>query len=442
MNSEQAIVIIGSGWAGLAAAVKLTHLGKKVILLESARQVGGRARGLQFENSLVDNGQHILIGAYINCLKLIKLVGLNTQATLKRLPLSLTVIDKSSHTLHIKAPALPAPFHLLYALLSAKGLSFKERLSAVRFGLYLQFKGFKLKNDISVEALLSITRQPEILVRQLWEPLCLSVMNTPVKEASANIFMLVFKDSFTHKRTDADLLIPATDLSSLFPDAAIDYIQNNGGEVKLQSRVTDIIIENNQVTAVRTKSEELLTSNVILATAPQHINKLIQPHSQLQPVLKMIETFEYEPIVTVYLQYPENVTLPQPMLGMSSTITQWIFDRGMLCHQAGLISVVISSRGAHMMMDDEQLIATIQNEISHLFKKADPVLKNAFIVREKKATFSCKVDINRFRPENKTLVRGLTLAGDFTDTLYPATLEGAVRSGLIAAKITANNLIP
>lgn len=181
-------------------------------------------------------------------------------------------------------------------------------------------------------------------------------------------------------------------------------------------------------------------SNVILATAPQHLKKLIQSHSQLETVLKLIENFEYEPIVTVYLQYPKDVSLPQAMLGMSSSITQWIFDRGQLCGQSGLISIVISSQGKHMLMDDEQLIETVKNEVAHLFIKANPVLNNAFVVREIKATFSCKVNIDQFRPKNKTNINGLTIAGDFTDTLYPATLEGAVRSGLNAAKITTNNL--
>jgi len=150
----------------------------------------------------------------------------------------LTVIDKPASDkkatqLILKAPDLPAPLHLLYALATAKGLNFKDRLAAIKFGLYLKKNNYQLKADISVAALFQKTKQTDILVRQLWEPLCLSTMNTPIKDASANVFMQVFKEAFTNKQNDADLLLPTVDLSSLFPNAAIKYIENHGGKVHL-----------------------------------------------------------------------------------------------------------------------------------------------------------------------------------------------------------------
>jgi uncharacterized protein with NAD-binding domain and iron-sulfur cluster len=125
------------------------------------------------------------------------------------------------------------------------------------------------------------------------------------------------------------------------------------------------------------------------------------------------------------------------MTGMSSTLSQWVFDRGLLCQQAGLISVVISSHGEHMLMDDDKLTQVVHDEISLLFDNK-PVLLDAFIIREKRATFACKVGINNIRPGNVTNVKGLYIAGDYTDTYYPATLEGAVRSGLAAVNQCTN----
>ena len=435
MNTEP-VVIIGAGWAGLAAAVKLTEQGHTVTVFESAKQAGGRARSVNFNGLEIDNGQHILIGAYTECLSLMKTVGIDTEAALKRLPLLLTVIDKTK--LILQAPPLPAPLHLLYALFTAKGLKFKDRIAAIKFGLYLKKHNYQLKQDISVEDLFQLTQQTDILVRQLWEPLCLSIMNTPIKEASANVFMNAFRDAFTNKRKDADLLLPTTDLSNLFPNAAVKYIENNGGKVYLKSRIEKIEINNNEVTAVNAKidndKQSIKTPHVIIATAPQNLNKLIAEHSTLNSISNNIEQLNYEPIVTVYLQYPEEIQLTQSMIGLSSTLSQWVFDRGSFCQQAGLISVVISAKGEHMTMDDDTLIKLVHDEISILFS-SKPTLIKSFVIREKRATFACTVNINDIRPTNTTNVKGLFLAGDYTDTGYPATLEGAVRSGLAAASL-------
>lgn len=438
MNSEP-VIIIGAGWAGLAAAVELTQKGQQVIVYESAKQPGGRARGVPYHNSIVDNGQHILVGAYRDTLKLMKTVGIDVHSALIRLPLSLTTIDKTKAELRLKAPRLPAPFHLLFALLFAKGLSFKQRLAAIRFGLTLRKYNYVLNEDISLEALLLKTRQPGILIRQLWEPLCLAILNTPVHEASANIFMQVFKDAFTKKRQDADLLLPSRDLSRLFPDAAIQYIKNNGGEVHYQSRVESLEITQQQISGLSTKKGLVKTSQLILASAPQNVNKILPDHPHLTSIKINIEHFQYEPIVTIYLQYPETTRLPQPMLGLSSTLSQWVFDRGQLCQQPGLLSVVISSHGKHMSLDDDKLARMIHAEISMLLENK-PALIDSFIIREKRATFACAVNINTIRPGNATKIAGLYLAGDYTDTHYPATLEGAVRSGLNAAKLCLKSI--
>jgi len=434
MNTDP-ITIIGAGWAGLAAAVKLTQQGHRVAVYESAKQVGGRARAVSYDDILVDNGQHLLIGAYTECLHLMEIVGINTEQALKRMPLSLTVVDKT--TLTLQAPLLPAPLHLLYALITAKGLNFMDRIAAIRFGLYLKKNNYQFKEDISVDALFKLTKQTNILVRQLWEPLCLATMNTPIGIASANVFMTVFKDAFTRKAKDADALLPTTNLSKLFPDAAVNYIEKKGGKIYLKSRIEEIDIKENSISSIRVKInnsiEKIKTSQLIIATAPQNLNKLIAEDSALKFIKKNIQQFSYQPIVTVYLQYSKETQLTQAMTGLSSTLSQWVFDRSNFCQQAGLISAVISADGEHMKMDDATLAQTVHNEIAVLFSDK-PTLLNSFVIREKRATFSCCVNINTIRPDNKTDVTGLYLAGDYTNTGYPATLEGAVRSGIAAAK--------
>jgi len=430
------VVIIGAGWAGLAAAVTLTSRGQKVIVYEAAKQVGGRARSVPFADTLVDNGQHLMIGAYQECIKILKLVGQCPYSKLKRTPLFLTVQDEKGHQVEIKAPRLPAPLHLLYALLTAKGLKFKDRIAAVRFGLFVKKHHYQFSKDISVAKLFEQSSQTKNIIKQLWEPLCLSTLNTPIETASANVFMRVFKDAFTHHYYDADLLLPIIDLSDTFPNAAVQYIRNKGGEVYLQSRLEKIHTENNKIQAVDIKSHSqfktVKVDSLILAIAPQNLNKILPATLIFKNLLDNINAFSYQPIVTVYLQYPPETQLTHAMQGLSGTISQWVFDRGQLCKQHGLFSVVISCEGQHMQMDEETLIRIVQEETNTLFEQI-PKLQKAFVIREKRATFSCDVNINSLRPENTTKIDGLFLAGDYTNTRYPATLEGAVRSGLNAA---------
>ncbi|MDH5395407.1 MAG: hydroxysqualene dehydroxylase HpnE, partial [Gammaproteobacteria bacterium] len=330
--NEEPVIIIGAGWAGLAAAIKLTQAGKNVLVLESAKQTGGRARGVKFNSHNVDNGQHILIGAYYECLNLFKTIGIDTATKLKLLPLQLTVIDKNKTALKLTAPKLPAPYHLLYSLLTAKGLSFKDKIAGIRFGLYLKKNNYMFSQDISVSALFIATKQTGRLIKNLWEPLCLATLNTPVHKASANVFMRVFKDAFTRNRKDADTLLPTVNLSELFPVEAVNYIEAHGGLVKLKSRVENIIIENNKVRGVEINqglqtAQLIESSQVIIATAPQNLKKLLSKHDNLKTVSTSIKHINFEPIVTIYLQYSGDPKLEQNMTGMSNTLSQWVFDR-------------------------------------------------------------------------------------------------------------------
>ncbi len=436
MSRQESVIVIGAGWAGLAAAVTLASKGRKVIVYEAAKQVGGRARSVPFKDIMVDNGQHLMIGAYQQCIKILKLVGQCPYAVTKRTPLFLSVQDETGNQTEIKAPKLPAPLHLLYALITAKELSLSDRIAAIRFGLFAKKHNYEFSQDISVEQLFMQSRQTESIIKQLWEPLCLSTLNTPVKTASANVFMRVFEDAFTHHYYDADLLLPIIDLSNTFPNAAVQYIRNKGGEVHLQARLENIHIENNKIQSVDIKNnkqnQNIQTSSLIMAVAPQNLAKLLPATQELNSLLDKVNSFSYQPIVTVYLQYPQDTQLSHAMQGLSGTISQWVFDRGLLCKQHGLLSVVISCEGSHMQMDEDTLIQAVKKEVELLFEKT-PKLEKAFVIREKRATFASEVNSNSARPENTTPVKGLFLAGDYTNTGYPATLEGAVRSGLAAS---------
>ncbi|MDH5178791.1 MAG: hydroxysqualene dehydroxylase HpnE [Gammaproteobacteria bacterium] len=427
------VIIIGAGWAGLAAAVALSRAGVKITLLESARQVGGRARRVAFNKLRVDNGQHLLIGAYQQTLQLMSSLNINIDEKFIRESLQLTLRDQQGNTVFLSTPRLLVPLHLLVALLKSKGLSLSERMRAIQFGVRLFMHGFKFRQDMSVAELMVRYKQPAGLCRKFWYPLCIAIMNTPPERASAQVFLRVLHDSFRQNANHSDLLYTRADLSSLFPDPAIEYIEKQGGSIRLGQRVTGLQLDekSGRINAVAVDEQILPADHVIIATPAHACANLLKDIPGLQPLSGQLAKLSYEPIVTAYLQYPESVRMPHHMLGMLDTTTQWLFDRR-IYGQAGLLAAVISSNGPHMEQDNEVLGGIISGEIARLFPDW-PAPEDMLIIREKRATFACEPGINTLRPPNNTTIDGLWLAGDYTNTGYPATLEGAVQSGLQCA---------
>ena len=426
------VIVVGGGWAGLAAAVELARQRIPVTLLESAKQLGGRARCVHFDGERIDNGQHLLLGAYSSTLELLHLVGVREEDALLRRRLSLHYAAADGRGLALNTPRLPAPLHLAWGLLTARGLSWRERSGALRFSRAMKRAGFELADDCSVAELLSAHGQSPRLIEALWEPLCLGALNTHIHEASAQLFLRVLEDSFQHARRDSDLLITRTGLGTMLPEPAFDYIESHGGNVRLAQRVTGLRVRGDSVSGVTLGSRLLDGARVVLAAPATIALRLMKPHAALGDISANLSQLNHRPICTVYLQFPKSVSLGKEMLGSLGTVSQWIFDRG-IYGQAGLMAVVISGAGEHMGRDNETLCATVAEELARRFPHW-PAPLGCHCIREKRATFAATVGVNRLRPANRTPLKGLWLAGDYTDTGLPATLEGAVRSGLECAR--------
>ncbi len=418
--------IIGGGYAGMTAAVTLAAQGIAVTVFESAKQLGGRARGLMHNDTKLDNGQHILLGCYRQTLKLIEQVGGNAEQDFLRLPLQLTLHE----CFELKAPRLPAPLHLLVALLSAKGLSFAEGIQAVRFMLAMRHIKFKLPRDISVLELLRNHWQSNDQIRLMWEPICISARKTPAHKASAQFLLNVLRDSLNGRFADSEILLPRLDFSALFPDRAAEYLVQHGGTVRTSCGVEAIIPRDDGVELVSSQGTQCF-SHLICAASPAGAVRLLRTSPALVPIAEQIEAISYQPIYTVYLQYPEHVTLPQSMLGFDRCFAQWLFDKGRIAGQHGLIAAVISAEGAYQELSHEQLAVKVMRELREQLGIIDEPLWHR-VIAEKRATFSCEV--NLFRPSHVTPVPNVFLAGDFVAGDYPASLEGAVMSGTRAAK--------
>jgi squalene-associated FAD-dependent desaturase len=426
-NINYHVAIIGGGYAGMAAAVTLAAADIPVTVFESAKQLGGRARGVQHNDIQLDNGQHILLGCYHQTLQLIEQVGGNIEQDFLRLPLQLTLHNR----FELKAPRLPAPLHLLAGLLSAKGLSFGERLRAARFMLALNRINFTLPQDISVFELLSIHGQGDELIRLLWEPLCISALNTPVHIASAQVLLHVLRDSLNGLRSDSDMLLPRMDFTALFPERAAEYVKQHSGTVLTACSVESIIPHDDKIelitrqTALSTAHNKLF-SHVICAASPISAVRLFRTVPQLAFIAEQIAAIPHQPIYTVYLQYPKQVRLPHPMLGLDRCFAQWLFDKGQIAGQHGLIAAVISAQGRHQNLEHKLLAQKVAQELYEQIGIIETPVWHK-VIAEKRATFSCETNLPR--PPQTTLLANVLLAGDYTAGDYPATLEGAVMSG-------------
>jgi squalene-associated FAD-dependent desaturase len=345
----------------------------------------------------------------------------------------------SENGMDLVAPPLPAPLHLALGVLRAKGLSLADKLSLARFASAARWMGWQLHRDCTVSELLERFEQTDRLTRLMWRPLCIAALNTPPERASAKVFLAVLRDSLGASRAASDMLLPRTDLSALFPDAAIAWLQKQGGKVMLGNRVSAIHADDDGW-KIDSEQHSDHYQHVVIATSAAHAQTLLL---EIDDALADTLNFEYEAITTCYLKYAPTVRLPAPMLALiddpdSQRWGQFVFDRGQLdAAQAGLLAVVISASGEATESGRQALEESVAQQLAHdlqMPELATPVWSKA--ITEKRATFACVPGMQR--PSNETAHRGLWLAGDYTESEYPATIEGAVRSGLrVAAAIRA-----
>jgi hydroxysqualene dehydroxylase len=380
----------------MAAAVTLAERGVPVTVLESGPVPGGRARRVVSQGNELDNGQHIFVGAYTQLFALMRTVGVPDEALL-RLPLQIRYASGFSFR------------GGLLGLLFARGVPVSEKVQTLSFMASLRRTGFRVEPDVTVKEFLDRHGQHGTMRHYLWAPLCVSALNTPLDQASANAFLAALRDTIGSGGDAADLVLPRLDLSRLFPEPAADFVRARGGEVRCGTTVRELASLKNEF------------AKIIVAVAPHQLKALMP---------EIAESFTYQPIYTCYLQYPEDTRLDFPMLGMSQGLVQWVFDRGALLGEKGRLACVISAQGDHQQLSQDELAEACHRElVQEQLVKGNPLWSR--VIAEKRATISCTPGLRR----PAVNAGGVILAGDYTDEEYPPTLEAAVRSGVRAARL-------
>ena len=415
------IAVVGAGWAGLAAAITATQAGHHATVFEESRAVGGRARALS--DTQFDNGQHILIGAYTETLRLMRAVGVDVDQALQRLPLTLLFPNGQG----LRLPALPAPFDAFVGILQAKGWGWRDKAALLRTAVGWQLARFQCSPHKSV-AHLCTTLTPRV-VNELVEPLCVAALNTPANRSSGQVFLRVIQDSLFGAPGGSNLLLPRVDLGTLFPTPAAHWLHNHGATVTLGHRVLTV-----QPEAAQWRVDGAMFDGVLLACPPWEAARLVACSGvPADTWLAQARSLQFESIATVYVT--SHVRLPQPMLSLQDGPAQFVFDRGQLGGPAGLLAFVASASQGDRQTLEQAVIAQGRVQL------ALPHLQSLHTVVEKRATFACTPGLQR---PAQHIATGLAACGDYVDGPYPATLEGAVRSGIsvISAAVCSRRAVP
>jgi squalene-associated FAD-dependent desaturase len=428
------VAVVGGGWAGLAAAIGATLAGHQVTVFEASRFLGGRARALpgrlpDGSDAALDNGQHILIGAYADTLALMRTVGVDPDATLLRLPLTLLFPDGQG----LRLPDWPTPLDVLAGIFSARGWSLGDKWSLLRTTSRWQIAGFRCAPSQSVSDLchgLSST-----VLQTLIEPLCVSALNTPADRASGQVFLRVLQDSLLGGKGSSNLLLPRTDLSRLFPVAAAQWLTERGTALELGQRV-DHLDRLDHLDGWRVNAN--VFDSVIWATSSSVASQVMGKPADQGATAKALRLWaaqaaglHHESIATVYVQ-AGTMRLPQPMMALRSSLAcpaQFVFDRGQLGGPAGLLAFVVSASKDERAALEAKVMGQAQAEFAALLNGQKLVAVQTVV--EKRATFACTPGLMR---PGQQIAPGLLACGDYVEGPYPATLEGAVRSGLAAAR--------
>jgi hydroxysqualene dehydroxylase len=441
------VIVIGAGFAGLSAAVRLTRRGARVLVLEACSRLGGRATAFPDRDTgeLVDNGQHILLGCYTDTFAFLGEIGALDNVRVQP-QLAVTMIDGSGRRTRLSCPALPPPLHMVAGVMEWEALSWRDRLSVLGMASPLRIARRELGPGATeraaspgetVENWLIRNGQTPRIRELLWGPLALAALNQMPDQAAAPVFARVLAEMFGPDPRSAAIALPTRPLHLMYAEPAREYIERHGGVVRTGA-AAKVRVLHGGVAAVDVEGESLNVSQVVSAVPWFALPDLFpdQP-AALREVVDCARRTASSPIVTINLWF-DRLVMDEPFIGLPGRAMQWVFDKRLVFGgEASHLSLVSSGAASMVGLSNGELVALAQAELNEAMPEIRSArVVRATVVREPRATFSLAPS-QPPRPQSATGVPGLFLAGDWIDTGLPATIEGAVRSGHRAADLTA-----
>lgn len=415
------VVIIGGGFAGLSAAVYLSRAGHKVKLFESSPKPGGRAYSFtdKLTGDVIDNGQHIMMGCYKETLAFLKLID-STYISIQD-KLKVVFLHRTKGEVSLIAKTAKYPLNLLTGILGFKALSVTERFNVLKLFIELKFSEHN-NTSLSVRDWLIMKGQTENSIQALWEIICIGALNSDSKIASAAVFSKILKVIFLSDASSASIVIPASGLSEMYCNHAVNYIKSHGGEVYLSSRVEKIGVQFGKACSVLVNNQQYSDFDFIISSVPYYsVNNMFE-----HPIFRK-DYFVSSSILSVHI-WPDENPFKEQFYGLIDSPVHWIFNHN------SYITIVISSADKYIPLEKEEILKIVLREINSFFPEFQTgKIRHYRVIKEKRATFIPDHTVLDKRPGPATEIENFYLAGDWTDTGLPATIEGAVISGKIAA---------
>lgn len=456
MNSYD-VIIIGGGISGLSAAVECAALGRKVLLVEQRRFCGGRTHSFldTATGTVVDNGQHLMMGCYHATRRFLQMVGSDHLALLQP-ALRIDFLHPNQKNNHLMAARIHAPFNLIGGLLGFTAIPIKDRVKMLMVAKELMNTSLEKETKLdrfTVEEWLTTLGQSDISRKYLWDVFTIGALNNHPKNVSALMLFRVLRTAFLGNNENASLLIPRVGLSELFVEPAVRFIKSHGGEIRTDIGIKKIIFEGTHVRSVRTSEGKELHAKSFISAVPWYSfeeirlasidlsklnsdQKIAFSHSHLKTA------FKSSPIISIHLWVDREVT-NLDFAALLETRIQWLFNKSKLLNEKKkvsavpqVLSLVISGAQEFVSMSKKQLVEIAMEDLRRVLPLAqDAKVIHSFVVKEKRATYIPSPGLEALRPNARTKFENLFIAGDWTATGYPATIEGAVMSGKKAAEL-------